>query len=229
MPILEQTDELPKVRYDDLIKFTNPTAQDFVGRWDGEAYLIESGEVQLFPAWLARHFSKRLCDIEMNRQHGEPLKIDDPERMAFIAKCIGEEAATAQIETSAPGKLTTKQQIETDHANRARLAEERQAKRMSRAEKKQMLVQQLAALEAQEEEEKASKGRTTPRHAKAKKTAKEMKLAKELAAEAKKVSKEGISQKNPVGAGQDDEMDAPVFEGSTANADRALRKQITGE
>lgn len=99
------------IRYDNQIQFHNPTAKAFVGRWDGEDYLIESGETTTYPMWMAKQFAKRLCDQVMIKKYGEPLKDDHKKRLEFMAQCLPEIKLHSAIDTK---PKTTKEQIEED-------------------------------------------------------------------------------------------------------------------
>lgn len=106
-------DPTAKIRYDQWVKFHNPTARDFVGKWDGEEYLIKAGGTQIFPVWLARHFAKRLCDDEMIKKYRVPLRPGDERRVAFITTLAPVDLTDIDT-TPNKRKVSMKEQIETD-------------------------------------------------------------------------------------------------------------------
>ncbi len=109
-------------RFDDYIDFHNPTRKPFVGRWEQEDYIVAPGETKPYPAWLARHFAKRLCDQVMIQQYGEPLRPDHKKRKEFMEVCLKGQVVVFD-EDKTP--KTTKEQIEERAANMFRSPEQK--------------------------------------------------------------------------------------------------------
>ncbi len=123
-----------KIRFDEFGDFHNPTEEDFVGRWDGEDYIIARGGTEMFPDWLRRHFAKRLCDQAMIKLHKVPLREGDAERKEFMILCLGEESVVK--DESEPVQLTTKEQIDQNRDNIIKQERERVANEKAIADKR---------------------------------------------------------------------------------------------
>ena len=91
------------------LPFTNIDTEDFIGRWEGEDYVIQRGEKRFFPSELSQHFAKQLTEKLFNKAivSDSHLKTD-----VFKEKTMGlmldEEMLTKQEEEV----KTFKQQVE---------------------------------------------------------------------------------------------------------------------
>lgn len=196
-------------RYDDFIEFRNANTEVFIGRWDQEDYIIEPGMSQMFPAWLAKHFAKRLCDQVMIKEFGTPLTNDSPERTKFIKQCIN---VDLNFDYSKKKER---------FSQKAQIVRDQQKKAMSIEEQEIALQTQLDNLRAMRKENKETESKSSLRRKEVQKQAEN-----ELKEEAKQLKKRPMpSIPNPTGSRNDDNISIEG-DGDSNAADMALRTKV---
>lgn len=187
------------LRYDNWVDMHNPTSEEFIGRWELESYPLPAGSTIRFPAWLSRHFAKRLADREMIKLFGVPLRAEDDKRKDFIAKCLSE-----TIDVHSAATISTKQQIEQDRV-------ETQTAKVG-VDKVNEEKDQRESLKAKKEVEKEA----------------EKEIKADYKKEGDKIKKGQLITKTQKSEVKEDEKDveAPQFEGDANKASLGIQQKI---
>ena len=90
--------------------FSNWTAEDFEGSWNGEKTLVKAGESKELSMALAYNFTKHLVDREMSRAGKSNLQGVEEERAPYEAKTMAEIGEG----TDSPALATLKEKIRAE-------------------------------------------------------------------------------------------------------------------
>jgi hypothetical protein len=81
------------------IPFKNIDTEEFVGRYDGEDYPIQPGEIRYFPSFLSEHFCKHLIEKLFRGAPNQDKRIKFVEFQEKMRKeILGEEMKTKIVE-----------------------------------------------------------------------------------------------------------------------------------
>ena len=91
--------------------FTNITNEIFVGRYSGEDYEIEAGEVRYFPTFLSKHFAKQMVEKLFSKiiSSDSKAKLDQFEN-EWLSKILG-----GEINTFSPPETKSTKDLMLEH------------------------------------------------------------------------------------------------------------------